>query len=197
MPEPLALYLIRHGETDWSISGQHTGRTEIPLTARGEQQARNLGGYLRKISFTKVLSSPRVRARRTCELMNLDVPPSIDDDLAEWDYGAYEGLRTDEILRKNPHWNLWTDGCPDGEGPRDVAARCDRLLHTLRGCAGNIALFSHGHLCCALAARWIGLPIVNGQHFVLDPGSFGMLGFPEHHKSIPVIRVWNAAADVR
>lgn len=187
-----AIYLIRHGQTAWSLSGQHTGRTEVPLTAFGEQQARSLGEKLRSIAFDHVWLSPRLRAQRTFELMNLETPASIEDDLREWDYGDYEGRTSADIARDNPQWNLWTDGCPNGEKPEDVSARCDRLLGRLRKLSGTIALFSHGHFCCALATRWIGLPVADGQHFVLDPASMSILGFPDHHTEIAAIRLWNS-----
>ncbi len=187
------IYLIRHGETEWSLSGQHTGRTDIPLTPNGERQARSLGEHVRKITFAKVLTSPRLRAQRTCELSALSTPASIDDDLAEWNYGDYEGLRTVDILRENPAWNLWADGSPHGESPSEVSARADRVFQGLRGIEGNIAIFSHGHFCCALAVRWIGLSIQNGQHFVLNPASLSILGFTERHDAVASIQLWNAS----
>jgi broad specificity phosphatase PhoE len=185
------IYLIRHGETEWSISGQHTGSTEVPLTAHGEQQARVLGEHLRGIAFTAVLISPRLRAKRTYELTRLSVPAKTDDDLAEWNYGSYEGLRSSEIEKDNPKWNLWTDGCPDGERPDEVAVRADRVIERLRALSGNVAVFSHGHFCCALAVRWIGLHIDSGQHFTLAPASLSVLSVAEHHTTISVIKNWN------
>lgn len=187
------IYLIRHGETEWSLSGQHTGRTDIPLTPNGERQARSLGEHVRKITFAKVLTSPRLRAQRTCELSALSTPASIDDDLAEWNYGDYEGLRTVDILRENPAWNLWLDGSPNGESSSEVSARADRVFQRLRGIEGNIAIFSHGHFCCALAVRWIDLSIQNGQHFVLNPASLSILGFTERHDAVASIQLWNAS----
>ncbi|HEX4481514.1 MAG TPA: histidine phosphatase family protein [Rudaea sp.] len=195
MSELQTFYVIRHGETSWSLSGQHTGRSDIPLTPKGEQQARNLGEHLRTISFAKVLMSPRSRAQRTCELAGLSGTATIDADLAECDYGDYEGLRTADILQNNPHWNLWTDGSPNGESPQQISARADRVFESLRGLEGNIALFSHGHFSCALATRWIGLPIENAQHFVLDPAAFGVLGFVERHETIAAIRHWNISSE--
>jgi probable phosphoglycerate mutase len=195
MSELQMFYVIRHGETSWSLSGQHTGRSDIPLTPKGEQQARNLGERLRTLSFAKVLMSPRSRAQRTCELAGLSSNATIDADLAECDYGDYEGLRTTDILRNNPHWNLWTDGSPNGESPQQISARADRVFESLRGLKGNIALFSHGHFSCALAARWIGLSIENAQHFVLDPAALGVLGFVERHETITAIRHWNISSD--
>ena len=186
------LYLIRHGETAWSLSGQHTSRTDIPLTANGEAQARALGPRLRELSLHAVLTSPRLRARTTCELAGLSLQASIDDDLSEWDYGDFEGLRSSDILKTNPGWNLWTDGCPNGETPDAVAARADRVIARIRAAPGNVAVFSHGHFCCALAVRWIGLPIRNGEHFVLSPASLSALGYAERHAEIATITLWNS-----
>ena len=187
-----SIYLIRHGQTSWSVSGQHTSRTEIPLTALGEQQARTLGDRLRTVTFDHIWVSPRLRAQRTLQLMELKTLPSIEEDLREWDYGDYEGRTSADIAKDNPQWNLWTDGCPNGEKPSDVSQRCDRLIERLRSLSGAVALFSHGHFCCALATRWIGLPIVNGQHLILDPASLSILGFPDHHPETTAIRCWNS-----
>jgi broad specificity phosphatase PhoE len=194
MSEPLRLYLVRHGETVWSLSGQHTGSTDIPLTARGEDEARNLAAYFERIPFTHVLTSPRQRARRTCELLRLEKPCEINQDLAEWDYGAYEGQRTVDIRKDRPKWNLWEDGCPGGEMPADVSARADRLIAYLCTLQGNVALFSHGHFGCALAVRWIGLAVREGQHFVIDPASLGILGVAPRHPEARAIVLWNASA---
>ena len=161
------IYLIRHGETEWSLSGQHTGRTDIPLTARGEDEARELGQRLRDIQFARVLTSPRQRARRTCELAGLGPVAEIEPDLAEWDYGDYEGQRSADIRKARPDWNLFRDGCPRGEMPAQISDRADRLIARLRVLDGNVALFSHGHFGRVLAARWIGLPVSEGQHFLL------------------------------
>jgi len=192
MRETPTVYLMRHGETEWSLSGQHTGSTEIPLTAHGEQQARALGDHLCDIPFTAVLTSPRLRARRTCELTGIGAPAVTDNDLAEWDYGNYEGLRSSDIEKTNPRWNLWTNGCPNGERPDDVAARADRVIARLRALSGNVAVFSHGHFCCAIAVRWIALQIGSGQHFSLAPASLSVLSAAEHHAEISVIKVWNS-----
>ena len=172
-----ALYLIRHGETEWSLSGQHTGRTDIPLTARGEDEARELGQCLRAIPFARVLTSPRQRARRTCELAGLGPAAEIEPDLAEWDYGDYEGQRSVDIRKGRPDWNLFRDGCPNGEMPAQVSDRADRLIARLRALDGNVALFSHGQFGCVLAARWIGLPVVEAQHFLLGTASLSILGY--------------------
>lgn len=192
MSLPLRLYLIRHGETEWSLSGQHTGRSEIPLTAHGEDMAGGLGQSLQGIAFTHVLSSPRLRARKTCELAGLG-QPDIEPDLAEWDYGDYEGKRSVDIRKERPGWAIFRDGCPNGETPSQVSDRADRLIARLGALEGNVALFSHGHFGCVLATRWIGLPIIEGQHFQLDPASLGILSFAPSHPEVHVIALWNAA----
>lgn len=190
MDEKLKLYLVRHGETEWSLSGKHTGSTDIPLTAHGEAQARALASHLRVISFAHVLSSPRRRAYRTCELAGF-ATPTIEPDLAEWNYGSYEGQRTVDIQKDRTGWNVWNDGCPDGEMPADVSARVDRLIAKLCNLRGNVALFSHGHLGCALATRWIELAIADGQRFVLDPASVSTLGYASRYPKTRVISSWN------
>jgi broad specificity phosphatase PhoE len=192
MDDPLKLFLVRHGETEWSRAGKHTGSTDIPLTPHGEDQARALATHLQSISFAHVFSSPRNRAVRTCELAGLE-SPKIIADLGEWQYGAYEGLRTVDIRKNRPKWNLWKDGCPEGETPSDVSARVDRLIAYLCTLQGNVALFAHGHLGCAIAARWIGLPIAEGQHFVLDPASLSTLGCAPRHPEIRALLTWNVS----
>jgi broad specificity phosphatase PhoE len=187
----MQLYLIRHGETEWSISGQHTGRTDIPLTAHGEDEARHLAPLLREVGFARVLTSPRQRARRTCELAGLGSASEVEPDLAEWDYGEYEGQRTVDIRAGRPDWNVFRDGCPGGETPAQVSDRADRLLAPLLAMSGNIALFSHGQFGCVLAARWIGMPTIDGQHFALGPASLSRLGFEPSHPGVPVIALWN------
>jgi broad specificity phosphatase PhoE len=157
MPMLQRLYLVRHGETAWSLSGQHTGRTDIPLTERGEQDARTLADRLHGVSFNRVFTSPLQRARRSTELAALNRPAEIDPDLAEWDYGDYEGLRTGEIRGRKPDWNIFRDGCSRGESATQVSLRADRVIARLRNLEGDIAIFSHGHFGRALAARWIGL----------------------------------------
>ncbi len=189
----LQLYFIRHGETEWSLSGQHTGRTDIPLTARGEDEARELGPCLRAIKFARVLTSPRQRAQRTCELAGLGPAVEIEPDLAEWDYGDYEGQRTVDIRKGRPDWNVFRDGCPRGEMPAQVSDRADRLIAHLRALDGNVALFSHGQFGCVLAARWIGLPAIEGQHFALGAASLSILGHEPSHPKVRVIALWNAA----
>lgn len=195
MAQSLKLFLVRHGETAWSLSGQHTGSTDIPLTAHGEDQARRLATFLRKVPFAHVLTSPRQRALRTCELLGLRQSPEVDQDLAEWDYGTYEGQRTVDILEHRPTWNLWEDGCPGGEMPADISARADRLIAYLSTLQGNVALVSHGHFGCALAARWMGSAVDAGQHLVIDPASLGILGAVTRHADVRAILLWNASAE--
>ena len=193
---PLRLYLVRHGETEWSLSGQHTGRTDIPLTARGEDGARELGQRLRDIPYARVLTSPRQRARRTCELAGLGPMAEIEPDLAEWDYGDYEGKSLGDILQARPGWNLFRDGCPRGETPIQISERADCVLARFRVLDGNVALFSHGHFGRVLAARWIGLPVIKGQHFLLSTASLSILGYELSHPDEPVIALWNTTSGV-
>jgi len=191
---PLRLYYIRHGETEWSLSGRHTGRSELPLTERGEQRARELGPRLRGIDFAQVLTSPRQRARRTCELSGLGAAAEVEPDLAEWDYGDYEGQRSADILQTRPDWNLFRDGCPGGESPAQVSARADRLLARLQTRSGNIALFSHGHFGRVLGARWVGLSVEQAQHLLLSTASLSVLGYEHDRGDQPVIALWNAVS---
>jgi probable phosphoglycerate mutase len=188
---PLQIHLIRHGETAWSLSGQHTGTTDIPLTAHGEDEARTLAPALRDIAFATVLSSPRQRAQRTCELAGLGSAAEIEPDLAEWDYGDYEGLRSVEIRKERPDWNVFQDGCPNGETPGQVAARADRLIRHLCTFEGNVALFSHGQFGCSLAARWIGLAVIEAEHLSLGTASLSILGYAAAHPARRVIAKWN------
>ncbi len=189
------LYYVRHGETEWSRSGQHTGKTDIPLTAHGEGQARALAPWLRKIPFTAVLTSPRQRARATCALAGLGGKAEIEPDLAEWDYGDYEGLQSDEIRERSPGWTVFREGCPNGETPAVITDRADRLIARLSAMTGNVALFSHGHFGAVLAARWIGLPVIEGQHLLLAPASLSILGSNPSHPDVRVIALWNASPD--
>ena len=188
---PLRIYIMRHGETEWSLSGQYTGRAEIPLTRRGEDEARDLGRWLRGVSFTHAVTSPRRRAQRTFELAALGPDAELDVDLAEWDYGEYEGRRPADILSSRPGWRLFCDGAPHGETPAEVSLRADRVLARLRRLEGNIAVFTHGHIGRALAVRWIGLPVAQAQHFPLGTSSLGVLGEDPHHGGLPVIERWN------
>jgi glucose-6-phosphate isomerase len=190
----LRLYLIRHGETEWALSGRHTGRTDIPLTPNGEDEVRELGKHLLGISFAQVLTSPLKRAQQTCALAGLDKTPEIEPDLAEWDYGDYEGRRSVDIRKERPDWNVYRDGCPRGEMPAQVSARADRLFDRLRVLDGNIALFSHGQFGCVLAARWLGLAVAEAQHFTLGTASLSIFAFNPHHPGVPVIALWNAVS---
>jgi probable phosphoglycerate mutase len=190
----VSLYLIRHGETAWSLSGQHTGRTDIPLTAQGEEEARALAAALRGVPFSRVFTSPLVRARRTCELVGLPPAAAVEPDLAEWNYGDYEGLRSAEIRERRPGWNLFRDGAPHGESPADVSARADRVIARLRAVEGRVAVFSHGHFGRVLGARWIGLPVELARHFLLTTASLSVLDYDHGRLDEPAIALWNAAA---
>jgi broad specificity phosphatase PhoE len=192
MTPPLQIYFIRHGETEWSLSGQHTGCTDLSLTPNGELMARHLAPALSNKAFALVLTSPRIRARATCELAELGAHAQIEPQLAEWSYGDYEGLRTAEIHARHPEWDIWEDGCPGGDTPQDVSERADRLIARLLQHSGKVALFSHGQFGRALAARWIGLPVTQGQHFAIDPASIGILSFESAHPHRRVISLWNA-----
>lgn len=189
---PLRLYLIRHGETAWSLSGKHTGCTDIPLTVHGEEEARALAPRLEQIRFTEVLTSPLQRARQTCELVGLAPMANIEQNLSEWDYGDYEGLRTVDIRKVRPHWDVFHDGCPNGESPAQIADRADRLIAHLSTLSGNVALFSHGQFGCVFGARWIGLSPTEGRHFSLGPASLCILSYNPHHPDVRVIALWNS-----
>jgi broad specificity phosphatase PhoE len=188
------IYLVRHGETDWSLAGQHTGLTDLRLTERGEQDARSLAGRLGVVEFSHVFTSPLLRARRTCELAGLGHAVETEDDAREWDYGDYEGRRSADIRQERPHWNIFRDGCPQGDSPRQITARADRLIDRLRSLAGNIALFSHGQFGRVLGVRWIGLPIDQAQHFLLATASVSRLGFGHDRSDEPAIVAWNMTA---
>jgi probable phosphoglycerate mutase len=187
---PPQVYLARHGETAWTLSGQHTGLTDVPLTPRGEENARRLGERLRETSFAQVFTSPLQRASRTCELAGFGAAAQVDADLVEWNYGRYEGLTTADILRQNPKWDLFRDGCPGGESPSAVSARADRVIGWIRAVAGDVLLFSHGHFLRVLAARWMGLDVSFGRYLLLSTSAVCALGY-EHNLSEPVIRLWN------
>jgi broad specificity phosphatase PhoE len=184
------VYLARHGDTAWTVSGQHTGRTDLPLLPSGEENARRLGERLQGLTFAKVFTSPLQRARRTCELAGQGADAEIFPDLMEWDYGQYEGLRSAEILKDRPDWQLFRDGCPGGESPAQIGARADRVVERVRAIAGDVILFSSGHFLRVLAARWLGLDPASGRYFVLSTASLSVLGY-EHNLSEPVIRLWN------
>ena len=185
------IYMARHGETAWTLSGQYTGLTDLPLTERGERNARRLGERLRGLSFASVFTSPLQRARRTCELARFGAVAEIDPDLVEWNYGDYEGQRTEEIRAKRPNWELFRDGCPGGESPAQAAARADRVVSRIRAVPGNVLLFSSGHFIRVLATRWIGLEVTaNARLFLLSTASLSAVGY-DKELSRPVIRLWN------
>ncbi|MCF7788374.1 MAG: histidine phosphatase family protein [Prosthecobacter sp.] len=190
---PLHVHLIRHGETEWTFSGRHTGRTDIPLTALGEDEVREWGQRLCRIPFDHVLTSPLIRAQRTCELVGLARDAELEPDLQEWDYGDYEGLGSVDIRKERPGWNVFRDGCPNGETTEEICARADRLIARLRTMEGNVALFSHGQYGSVLAARWIGLSVVEARHFPLGAASLSILSDDPHHPEVPVLELWNAA----
>jgi broad specificity phosphatase PhoE len=185
------VYLARHGDTAWSLSGQHTGLTDLPLTPNGERNAHRLGERLKGMTFAKVFTSPLQRAARTCELAGFGAVAETDPDLVEWDYGRYEGLRSDEILRERPDWQLFRDGAPGGESPAQIGERADRVVQRIRAVVGDVLLFSSGHFIRVLAARWLALaPGCAGQYFLLSPASLSALSY-EHNLTQPVIRLWN------
>ena len=184
------IHLARHGDTAWTVSGQHTGRTDLPLTEHGERNARALGERLRGQKFARVFTSPLQRAVRTFELAGFSGAAEEDPDLVEWDYGEYEGRRTVEIHAERPGWLLFRDGCPGGEMPDQVGARADRVIVRLRAVGGDVLLFSSGHFLRVLAARWLGLDVAAGAYFVLGTASLSTLGY-EHDRTDPAIRLWN------
>lgn len=186
--------LARHGETAWSLSGQHTGLTDLPLTERGERNARRLGESLAGRSFAAVLTSPLQRASRTCELAGFGAVAVALPDLVEWNYGDYEGLRSAEIHARRPDWQLFRDGCPGGEMPDDVAARADRVIARVRAVDGDVLMFSSGHILRVLGARWLGLPAAGGRYLMLGTASLSMLSY-EHTRREPTIKSWNQMPD--
>lgn len=190
MKECQRVYLARHGETAWSLSGQHTGLTDLPLTLRGECEARNLGERLKGLAFARVFSSPLQRSERTCQLAGFGLKAKMDGDLVEWNYGEYEGLRTIDIRAKRKDWEMFRDGFPNGESPDQVAARAYRVVHRVRSIDGSVLLFSSGHFLRVLAASWLGLEPQCARHFLLGTASLSILTF-EHNQSEPVIGLWN------
>ena len=184
----MEIVLVRHGETEWSLSGQHTSRTDLPLVEIGRERAAALGPMLAGWDFGLVLSSPLRRARETCELAGFSDRAEIVEDLREWDYGDYEGLTTPQIRESRPDWVLWRDGCPDGEQPDEVGARADRVIERMRGAGGDVLAFAHGHIFRVLASRWIELPAAGGARLALGAGTVCVLGY---ERETQVIRLWN------
>lgn len=190
MNKPLKqTYLVRHGETEWSLSGQHTGITDIPLTANGRKTAKLFEPLFAKMSFALVLTSPLQRARTTCELAGLGGQAEIDRDLMEWNYGEYEGVTTKQIHVKSPGWMLFRDGCPGGEIPEQVRVRVDRVIAKVRAVKGDVVIFAHGHILRALAARWLEFPVLAGCHFMLDPATLSIMSY---YGGVPAVKQWNA-----
>jgi broad specificity phosphatase PhoE len=185
---PEAIVLVRHGETDWSASGQHTSRTDLPLVEAGREQARALAPALRGRTFARVLSSPLKRARETCELIGFGKVVELRDELHEWDYGDYEGLTTPQIKHKRPDWDLWQDGCPGGESPDQVSSRADRVLSSLQGVDGQVLVFAHGHFLRVLSARWLEMPVSAGARLMLSAGALCVLG---HERETRALERWN------
>ncbi len=183
------IYLTRHGETEWSRAGKHTGTTDVPLTERGREIAQLLRPVLAREQFSLVLSSPLQRARETCELAGFAKVTSVEPDLIEWNYGEYEGLTTKQIQSARPGWSVFHHGCPGGETPEEVAARADRVLAKVRAVNGDVALFAHGHILRVLAARWIDQPPSFGEHLLLDTATFSVLGY---YYDTPALKIWNA-----
>ena len=187
--KPQEVYVIRHGETEWSLSGQHTGTTDLPLTENGRNLARLLKPLFAKHTFDLVLTSPLQRARETCLLAGFGGKAEVDTNLVEWNYGEYEGLTPKQIHDKRPGWMIFTDGCPGGETPEEVGARADRAIARARTAKGHVALFAHGHIFRVLVARWLGLPATAGRHFLLHTGTLNVLSY---YRDIPALKIWNA-----
>ena len=185
----MTIVIVRHGETEWSRSGQHTSRTDLPLLEEGRRRAQALAGELGDRSFSLVLCSPMLRARQTCELAGFGEVAQIEDDLVEWQYGEYEGLTTPEIRERNPEWDLWRDGCPGGETPDEVGARADRVLERLHAADGDALAFAHGHILRVVTARWLAMEPPAGARFLLKAGAIGVLGY---ERETEVLERWSA-----
>jgi broad specificity phosphatase PhoE len=183
------VYLLRHGETEWSLNGRHTGVTDVPLTKNGRMAAQLLRPILARETFGLVLTSPLQRARETCELAGLGERANVERDLMEWNYGEYEGLTTEQIRMTRPGWSVFRDGCPGGELPEQIGTRADRVLTKVRAAEGNVALFAHGHILRVFAARWINLSPGYGEHFLLDTATLNVLGY---YRESPAFKIWNA-----
>jgi probable phosphoglycerate mutase len=198
MPSTLPkLFLARHGDTAWTDSHQHTGRTDLPLNEHGEEHARQLGERLRTFTFARVFASPLQRASKTCALAGFGGSAEVDPDLTEWDYGCFEGKLTKEILAERPDWELYRDGCPGGESAEDVAARADRFIKRVHGIGGDVLAFSSGHIIRMIAARWHGMAPVFGRVFFCRPASVGVLDFEHNCRDEPIIRLWNYVTEPR
>jgi probable phosphoglycerate mutase len=185
------LFLARHGDTAWTESRQHTGRTDLPLNERGEERARQIGEQLRRFSFGRVFTSPLQRASKTCALAGFGEVAEVQADLTEWDYGRFEGKLTRDILKERPGWELFRDGCTEGELPEDVATRANCFIAKVRSINGDVLAFSSGHIIRMIAARWLGLPPVAGRFFFCRPASVGVLGYEHHSREEPIIGLWN------
>jgi len=188
MPDQ-SVCLIRHGETEWSLNGRHTGTTDIPLTEHGRNVARLWKPVATQQTFALVMTSPMQRARETCELTGLGQQAEVDNDLREWNYGEYEGLTTEQIQAQRPSWMIFTDGCPGGESPDEIQARIDRVIKKVRAVEGDVALFAHGHFLRSFGARWLGLRAEEGRFFVLDPATVSVVSY---YWGIPAVKRWNA-----
>jgi probable phosphoglycerate mutase len=191
------LFLARHGDTAWTDSRQHTGRTDLPLNERGLERAHQLGEQLQRFSYVRVFTSPLQRASKTCELAGFGGVATVDADLVEWDYGRFEGKLTRDIVKEQPGWELFRDGCPDGESPQDVAARADRFIALARGFEGDVLAFSSGHIIRMIVARWLGLPPGAGRYFLCRPASVGVLAFEHNSRDEPIIGLWNYVRQAR
>jgi broad specificity phosphatase PhoE len=197
MSELPRLFLARHGDTAWTESRQRTGRTDLPLNERGEERAGQLGERLRRFSFARVFTSPLQRASKTCALAGFGEIAEVDADLLEWDYGRFEGKLTRDILKERPGWEMFCDGCPDGESPLDVAGRADRFIAKIHDLEGDTLAFSSAHIIRMIAARWLCLQPGAGRVFFCDPASVGVLGFEHNSRDQPVIRLWNFTGELR
>ena len=184
----MSVFVVRHGETEWSVNGRHTGTTDIPLTDNGRRIAERLRPALSGRAFALVLVSPLQRARDTCELAGVAASAIVEPNLVEWNYGTYEGLTAQQIHAQAPGWLIFRDGCPGGEAPERVCARADRVIARVHAADGHVALFAHGHVLRVLVARWLELPAGSGRHFLLDTGTLGVLG--DDHET-PAVRIWN------
>ena len=188
MDAPSQIAVVRHGQTEWSVNGRHTGTTDIPLTDHGRDEARASAPLVQALAVDHVRCSPLQRARETCDLLGLAVAPIIDPDLVEWNYGIYEGITTKEIRETVPAWTVWFGGCPDGETPEQVAARVDRVIAAARAAGGTTLVVAHGHVLRVLTARWLGLPPEDGRFFRLDTATVSLLGW---ERETPVVLKWN------